>query len=154
MRLDESTDQKIQINFNVTLHHLPCRFSSVDIADIMGTHLQNVSTNLIKTRISAAGVPIGKAAPQAKSVSHAVAYSENAPTVSSGCMRPRCCTVAVTLSPAALAAKSSPPYLSLHRLWTTLVAPPTARSHLPTPLSTASSNFVIHTPCSIRDREN
>eukprot|EP00962_Isochrysis_galbana_P006110 scaffold1655_cov94-Isochrysis_galbana.AAC.1 len=88
VRLDESTDQKIQINFNVTLHMLPCRFASVDIADIMGTHLQNVSTNLIKTRISAAGVPIGKAAPKPRVVSHAVARTENAPKVRSRCIRP------------------------------------------------------------------
>ena len=40
VRLDESQEKKIQINFNVTLHHLPCRFTSVDIADVMGTHLQ------------------------------------------------------------------------------------------------------------------
>ncbi|EOD33176.1 hypothetical protein EMIHUDRAFT_426590 [Emiliania huxleyi CCMP1516] len=46
VRLDESQEKKIQINFNVTLHHLPCRFASVDIADVMGTHLQNVSANI------------------------------------------------------------------------------------------------------------
>ena len=40
VRLDESQEKKIQINFNVTLHHLPCRFASVDISDVMGTHLQ------------------------------------------------------------------------------------------------------------------
>ena len=54
VRLDESQEKKIQINFNVTLHHLPCRFASVDIADVMGTHLQNVSANIVKTRCAAA----------------------------------------------------------------------------------------------------
>jgi len=82
VRLDESTDKKIQINFNVTLFHLPCRFASVDIADVMGTHLQNVSTNLIKTRIDGNGAAMGKAAPKPRSMSHAFARTANVPTVS------------------------------------------------------------------------
>ena len=81
VRLDESTDKKIQINFNVTLFHLPCRFASVDIADVMGTHLQNVSTNLIKTRIDGNGAAMGKAAPKPRSMSHAFARTANVPTV-------------------------------------------------------------------------
>jgi len=35
----------------VTLYHLPCRFATLDIVDVMGTHFQNVSTNIIKTRV-------------------------------------------------------------------------------------------------------
>merc|ERR1711995_212769 len=49
--LDSSDEKKLQLNFNVTLHHLPCRFASLDIVDVMGTHLQNVSANIVKTRI-------------------------------------------------------------------------------------------------------
>ena len=60
VQLDESQEQKLQINFNVTLHHLPCRFASVDIVDVMGTHLQNVSKNVAKTRIASDGAPIGR----------------------------------------------------------------------------------------------
>ena len=51
--LDASTEKKLQINFNVTIHHLPCRFASLDIVDVMGTHLQNVSANIVKTRVDA-----------------------------------------------------------------------------------------------------
>jgi len=73
--LDASTEKKLQINFNVTVHHLPCRFASLDIVDVMGTHLQNVSANIVKTRIDAQGVPIGAhkglAMQEPKEVKHA-----------------------------------------------------------------------------------
>lgn len=49
--LDASQEKKLQLNFNVTLYHLPCRFATLDIVDVMGTHFQNVSTNIIKTRV-------------------------------------------------------------------------------------------------------
>ena len=57
--LDSSDEKKLQLNFNVTLHHLPCRFASLDIVDVMGTHLQNVSANILKTRIDASGTKVG-----------------------------------------------------------------------------------------------
>ena len=53
--LDKSLESKLQINFNVTLHALACRYASLDIADVMGTHLQNVTSNIIKTRIDRDG---------------------------------------------------------------------------------------------------
>jgi len=59
--LDSSDEKKLQLNFNVTLHHLPCRFASLDIVDVVGTHLQNVSANILKTRIDAGGSILGHA---------------------------------------------------------------------------------------------
>ena len=41
--LDSSDEKKLQLNFNVTLYHLPCRFATLDIVDVMGTHFQNVT---------------------------------------------------------------------------------------------------------------
>ena len=41
--LDASQEKKLQLNFNVTLYHLPCRFATLDIVDVMGTHFQNVT---------------------------------------------------------------------------------------------------------------
>ena len=35
--LDASQEKKLQLNFNVTLYHLPCRFATLDIVDVMGT---------------------------------------------------------------------------------------------------------------------
>jgi len=68
--LDASQEKKLQINFDVTLHHLPCRFASLDIVDVMGTHLQNVSANIIKTRIDSQGKVMGHAKDK-KEVKHA-----------------------------------------------------------------------------------
>uniref|UniRef100_A0A7S0LRI5 Thioredoxin domain-containing protein n=1 Tax=Coccolithus braarudii TaxID=221442 RepID=A0A7S0LRI5_9EUKA len=73
VRLDESQEKKILINFNVTLHHLPCRFASVDIADVMGTHLQNVSANIQKSRVGVSGQQLGRAANVPKPIEHAEA---------------------------------------------------------------------------------
>ena len=69
--LDSSDEKKLQLNFNVTLHHLPCRFASLDIADVMGTHLQNVSANILKTRITSSGEVLGHAPLKAPPVKHA-----------------------------------------------------------------------------------
>ena len=69
--LDVSDEKKLQLNFNVTLYHLPCRFVSLDIADVMGTHLQNVSSNILKTRVDAAGNILGHAPSVARAVKHA-----------------------------------------------------------------------------------
>jgi hypothetical protein len=75
--LDPSTEKKLQINFNVTLHHLPCRFASLDIVDVMGTHLQNVTTNLYKVRIDGNGNVMGRASSQLPSqLKHAEAKAE------------------------------------------------------------------------------
>lgn len=68
--LDSSDEKKLQLNFNVTLYHLPCRFASLDIADVMGTHLQNVSSNILKTRVDASGAILGHAPSVAKEVKH------------------------------------------------------------------------------------
>jgi len=69
--LDSSDEKKLQLNFNVTLHHLPCRFASLDIVDVMGTHLQNVSANILKTRVDASGRIVAHAPNQVREVEHA-----------------------------------------------------------------------------------
>ena len=70
--LDSSDEKKLQLNFNVTLHHLPCRFASLDIVDVMGTHLQNVSANILKTRVDASGATLGFAPQHQAKVKHSV----------------------------------------------------------------------------------
>ena len=82
--LDSSDEKKLQLNFNVTLHHLPCRYASLDIVDVMGTHLQNVSANILKTRIEVGGSVLGHAPSHAKEVKtaesfHAVAGTPGEP---------------------------------------------------------------------------
>ena len=73
--LDSSDEKKLQLNFNVTLNNLPCRFVSLDIVDVMGTHLQNVSANILKTRVSAGGEIIGNAPSVARELVHANALT-------------------------------------------------------------------------------
>ena len=69
--LDSSDEKKLQLNFNVTLYNLPCRYASLDIADVMGTHLQNVSANILKTRVTETGAIIGHAPTVPRQVKHA-----------------------------------------------------------------------------------
>lgn len=71
--LDASDEKKLQLNFNVTLHHMPCRFASLDIVDVMGTHLQNVSANILKTRVDAFGVIVGHAPSVTREIAHSKA---------------------------------------------------------------------------------
>lgn len=76
--LDASQEKKLQINFDVTIHHLPCRFASLDIVDVMGTHLQNVSANILKTRVDSQvrlwAVLLRRHASLATSATHSRAY--------------------------------------------------------------------------------
>ncbi len=69
--LEASSEKKLQLNFNVTLHNLPCRFASLDIVDVVGTHLQNVSANVQKMRIDSRGRMIAHAPSRPREVKHA-----------------------------------------------------------------------------------
>ena len=61
LELDVDTSESLLITFNITMQRLPCRFASLDIVDVMGTHLQNVSANILKMRVNAAGTIVGQA---------------------------------------------------------------------------------------------
>jgi len=50
----------ITINFNISLHDLPCQYASVDVYDITGTRKHDVNTNIIKTRMDHKGRHLGK----------------------------------------------------------------------------------------------
>ena len=75
--LDASQEKKLQLNFNVTLYHLPCRFATLDIVDVMGTHFQNVPAELTRARTPAPwlrpsdepGASVGLRAPSPPAVS-------------------------------------------------------------------------------------
>merc|ERR1711970_1237065 len=57
--LDESNDEMLTINFNVTIADLPCQFASVDVSDMTGTRTHNVTRNVDKWRLDSAGRNIG-----------------------------------------------------------------------------------------------
>mmetsp|Transcript_5408 Transcript_5408/g.17930 ORF Transcript_5408/g.17930 Transcript_5408/m.17930 type:complete len:483 (+) Transcript_5408:76-1524(+) len=50
--LDDSTEAKMRIYFNITMERLPCQFASVDVSDVMGTSLTNVTQHIIKFKVA------------------------------------------------------------------------------------------------------
>jgi len=50
--LDDTGDTTMRLFFNVTMERLPCQFASVDLFDVMGTALTNISTEVIKMRVA------------------------------------------------------------------------------------------------------
>jgi len=50
--LDDTGDTTMRLFFNVTMERLPCRFASVDLFDVMGTALTNISTEIVKKRVA------------------------------------------------------------------------------------------------------
>ena len=53
--LDENMDQKLELHFNITLLDLECDLVSVDVWDMLGTNLQNVTKNVEKWQTDAFG---------------------------------------------------------------------------------------------------
>ena len=51
--LDENMDKKLEIHFNITLLDLECDLVSVDVWDILGTNLQNITKNVEKWQTDA-----------------------------------------------------------------------------------------------------
>jgi len=47
--------ENIKINLNMTLHRVPCAVLSVDVQDVMGTHVVDVHGKLLKSRLDSAG---------------------------------------------------------------------------------------------------
>ena len=51
--LDDSAEQHMRIYFNLTMERLPCQFASVDVSDVMGTSLTNVTQHIVKFKVAA-----------------------------------------------------------------------------------------------------
>ena len=50
--LDETGEAHMRIFFNITMERLPCQFAVVDVEDIMGTSVTNVSKEILKFKIA------------------------------------------------------------------------------------------------------
>mmetsp|Transcript_79173 Transcript_79173/g.157411 ORF Transcript_79173/g.157411 Transcript_79173/m.157411 type:complete len:179 (-) Transcript_79173:1549-2085(-) len=50
--LDDTGDVHMRLFFNVTMERLPCQFASVDLFDVMGTSLTNITGDITKFRVS------------------------------------------------------------------------------------------------------
>lgn len=61
MFIDESkTEEKLQINLDVTLPEMPCELLSFDAQDVMGSHEVDAHGNLFKERLTSKGDVIGR----------------------------------------------------------------------------------------------
>ncbi|PVD32633.1 hypothetical protein C0Q70_08076 [Pomacea canaliculata] len=58
--VDTSRGQKLRINVDITFHHLPCAYLSVDAMDISGEQQIDLETNLLKQRLDSTGNPINE----------------------------------------------------------------------------------------------
>ena len=54
------TDGTLQVNFNVSFPHLPCKFASVDITDVTHTRRLNVTKNIRKFYLGKSGKVVGE----------------------------------------------------------------------------------------------
>ena len=50
--LDDTGDVHMRLFFNITMERLPCAYATVDLADVMGTSLTNVTAEIIKFRVA------------------------------------------------------------------------------------------------------
>lgn len=61
MYIDESkTEEKLQINLDITLPQMPCELLSFDAQDVMGSHEVDAHGNLFKERLTSKGDVIAK----------------------------------------------------------------------------------------------
>ncbi|KAL1507913.1 hypothetical protein AB1Y20_007518 [Prymnesium parvum] len=56
LELDDNTDQKLVISFNFSLPRVPCPVVSVDVQDMLGTRIVNVTRNVFKYHLDSNGV--------------------------------------------------------------------------------------------------
>jgi len=49
--VDELVDEMLRMNFNVTLHQVPCDYLSIDVSDTTGTARHNISKDILKWRL-------------------------------------------------------------------------------------------------------
>jgi len=49
----------LAINFNISVHDLPCQYASIDISDVTGTRKHDIHQNIKKTRIDHKGRRLG-----------------------------------------------------------------------------------------------
>lgn len=49
--MDVNQDESLMLHFNITMLDIPCKFTAVDVYDAFGWERQNVTYNILKTRI-------------------------------------------------------------------------------------------------------
>lgn len=61
MAVDVSRGEHLSISLDVTLHHMPCSWLTLDVMDVSGEAHLDVSHQMYKLRLSPDGLPIGEA---------------------------------------------------------------------------------------------
>lgn len=52
--------EKMRINIDVTMHHMPCHIVSLDLQDVMGSHEMNIGGTIYKNRLDVNGKRLSK----------------------------------------------------------------------------------------------
>jgi len=55
IQLDDFEDTWLQINFNVTVEHVPCPYLSIETENVLGTHKADITKNIRKHKIKTKG---------------------------------------------------------------------------------------------------
>jgi hypothetical protein len=55
VRVDQVYDHAIRVNFNITMKRVPCQYLSVDVFDVLGAPVHNISTGIHRERVLADG---------------------------------------------------------------------------------------------------
>ena len=58
--VDKSYDKKLDINFDITFHSIPCSSLGVDIMDVTGEQQVHVNQDITKQRLDLNGYPLGE----------------------------------------------------------------------------------------------
>merc|ERR1712216_197685 len=57
---DSSSDDTLQVNFNISFPHLKCEYASVDATNFMGTHDAGLGKRVSKVRLGGSGKSLGR----------------------------------------------------------------------------------------------
>ncbi|KAI8820151.1 endoplasmic reticulum vesicle transporter-domain-containing protein [Fimicolochytrium jonesii] len=58
LEVDKARNEKMTINLNVSLPHVPCYLLSIDVMDVAGEHQNDVDSTIYKMRLDPTGRPI------------------------------------------------------------------------------------------------
>lgn len=56
--VDTTRGQKMRINFDITIHKIPCEFLTLDVMDVSGEHQSDIDHDIFKVRLRLDGTPV------------------------------------------------------------------------------------------------
>jgi len=76
---ENSVDDTLQVNFNITFPHLKCEYASVDATNFMGTHDAGLAARVSKVKLDDAGAILGKHVDPKKEAKHTLNEKHDGP---------------------------------------------------------------------------